>query len=132
MPLHTFECVCGEKMENLFYRAADVPRYKICKACGKHMHQTWRKAFNKKRSLTEILGNASASHHPQVGTDIKIESADHYRQLCKEYDMEEADDPVGGNRQWRKDQLENNKAAAGRKRKLADIATDEQVREAFL
>jgi hypothetical protein len=91
------------------------------------MPQTWGKGFNKKRSLTDILG-PNAKHHPQIGTDIEIQSPDHYRQLLKEYDMEEAGDPQGGNKDWmaEKTERERNKPRHGR----ASVATDEQVRQA--
>lgn len=131
MPTNNFKCVEGHVLQDVFYKAASPPQWKMCPECGKRAYPTWKKAFNKKRSLTDILGNDHDSHHPQFGTDITIESADHYRQLCKEYEMEEANDTWRGSRDWSRDKLEETKEKHKRERTLADVATDEQVEKAW-
>ena len=131
MPTHTFACSCGHRLEDLFFKVKDIPRYKICSECKKRMYQTFGESFNFKRSLTDILG-PNAKHHPQIGTDIEITSPDHYYQLLKEFGMQEAGDTKGGNRNWQREKIEKDKERNRRKRTMANIATDEQVREAFL
>lgn len=130
MPTNDFKCAEGHILADVFYRVSEAPKFKKCPVCGQRAYPTWKKTFNAKRSLTDILGN-DGKFHPQFGYDIEIESADHYRQLCKEYEMEEADDAVGGNRDWRTERLERDRERAKRKRQFADVATDEQVREAL-
>ena len=81
MPVHDFRCECGNEKKDLYYSLGEIPRYLKCE-CGKRMYQNWGKGFNKKRSLTSILG-PNAKYHPQIGYDIEIESPDHYKQLLK-------------------------------------------------
>ena len=132
MPLHNYQCECGEEQRDLYFPISEVPKYLVCKDCGSRMHQTWGKGFNKKRSLTEILGNHNAKHHPQFGYDFEVESPEHYRQLLKEYEMEEAGDTIGGNRDWNRERIEDKRSEYAKPRRaLADIATDEQVEAAL-
>ena len=128
MPMHSYECECGKRVEDLYFPISDVPHSVECE-CGKQAGQSWGKGFNHKRSLTDILG-PNADHHPQFGTDVKITSPDHYKQLLKDNNMEEAGDPVRGNRNWLKEQNEKN-AQPGRPRSAPQYATEEQAREAF-
>jgi len=128
VPIHDFRCECGEEKKDLYFPMKSLPRYLKC-GCGKRMYQQWGKGFNKKRSLTSILGS-NAKHHPQLGYDIEIESPDHYKQLLKEYEMEEAGDTVKGTREWQKEELKNKEEMYKHSRPEAQIATQEQIMEA--
>ena len=132
MPLHNFQCSdpdCGHIVHDQLYLAKDVPRWRKCPECGKRAYQSWEKGFNKKRSLSDILG-AGMDHHPQMGTDIKIESPDHYKQLLKEFEMEEAGDPQRGSKDWMKDKLHKERTRP--ERETAEYATEQQIAQAKL
>ena len=65
-----------------------------------------------------------------MGYDVEIESPDHYRQLLKEYDMEEADDTVRGTRDWHKEEIKKREERQAAPQATGSIATEQQVREA--
>jgi len=82
-------------------------------------------------AVSDILGSKEAKTHPQMG-NVEIESPDHYRQLLKEFDMEEADDPQGGNRDWLGEKIERQKAEFAKPRNTEfEIPTEEQVSAAI-
>ena len=128
MPVHDFKCECGSEKKDLYYSLSDIPRYLVCE-CGKKMYQHWGKSFNRKRSLTSILG-PHARYHPQMGYDVEIESPDHYKQLLKEYDMEEADDTVRGVRDWHNEEIKKREERQAAPQETGSMATEQQVREA--
>ena len=128
MPVYDFRCECGEEKKDLYFSMKSLPRSLKCD-CGRRMYQQWGKGFNRKRSLTSILGS-NTSHHPQIGYDVEIESPDHYKQLLKENEMEEAGDPVKGVREWHREEIENKEEKYKHRGPEAEIATQEQIVEA--
>jgi len=128
VPVHDFRCECGNEKKDLYYSLGEIPRYLKCE-CGKRMYQNWGKGFNSKRSLTSILG-PNAKHHPQIGYDIEIESPDHYKQLLKEYEMEEAGDTVRGTRNWHQEEIKKREEQQAATQATGSMATEQQIREA--
>lgn len=98
MPIHDYKCTdCGNVERDLVYKASEVPRVRKCGACGKRKSEQVFDQFGK----AQIHNDHSSMYgkwHPQYGG--VIESYSHKRELMKQYNWEEGDDPIGGNRKW--------------------------------
>lgn len=135
MPTNDFECrTCKHVITDVFYTADKPARWKKCTECGKRAYPTWKKDFNKKRTLKDVLG--TAPWHPQIGPRDDIHTIDDFHRVCREMGMEEGNDPVGGNRNWRQEQQQRmerqQQRRAERRKEYSPVttATPEQVRDA--
>jgi hypothetical protein len=129
MPLQNYRCHnCHHLIEDVFFKADKPTKWKKCPECASRCYPTWKEGFNKRRTLKDLMG--TAKWHPQIGYGVDIESVDHFHALCKEMGMEEGNDPVGGNREWRQEELEKMKQRRPKHFTL-DTATPEQVDAAW-
>lgn len=97
MPLHDYKCsACGHTERNLYFPITDVPKVRECPECKAAES---RQIFDQFGRAQIHLHNPTLYNdriHPQFG--VPIRSYNEKLALMKKYGVEEASDPVGGNR----------------------------------
>ena len=92
MPVYDFKCSCGSRKNDMYFNVEDLPRTLPCNECGKDMEQ----AYDNHNLINFYAKELYGYFHPQF--HCVIESYEHLQRLKKQYGVEEASDPIGGNR----------------------------------
>lgn len=106
MPCYDYKCMsCDHVERSLFFKISELPKIRHCGACGKNSSTQifdQRRGSLKPNHIPGRKRNFSfGDWHPQFG--CVVESASHYKELCKKYGVRDADDNVGGANPWDED-----------------------------
>lgn len=118
MPTYDYVCrECGQRKPDIFYTSYKHMERTIPCSCGGQMGLDWSGTRN---FIHQTHSGLYGRPEPALGYDC-FQSYEHKKRLLKEWDMEEASDPVKGARLYRKEKPP--KANVGKAEWSDDLAT---------
>jgi len=103
MPIYDWFCKkCEREEKDVFYQTSKLPKTRACKCGGKMVQDFSQKGRNQ---IHHDHSSLYGKWEPSVGEYIYNYS--HKQQIMKKYNITEANDPVGGSREFRTDPPKN-------------------------